>query len=74
MAVTIEHKYIIYYYHNQIDLSSLVQLNNNAVHYLRNTKCGGKENRERITNMNIYVVPSKNVNIISNIRVLENVK
>lgn len=50
-----------------------MQLNNNAVHYLRNTKCGGKENRERITNMNIYVVPSKKVNIISNVRVLEKV-
>lgn len=50
-----------------------MQLNYNAVHYFRNTKCGGKENREGITNMNIYVVPSKNVNIISNVRVLEKV-
>lgn len=50
-----------------------MQLNNNAEHYLRYAKCGWKENRERITNMNIYVVPSKNVNIISNVRVLEKV-
>lgn len=51
----------------------MMQLNNNSVHYLRNTKCGGKENRERITNMIICVVPSKNVNITSNVRVLEKV-